>query len=83
MRLVEANLPNQRTGVREANIALIEDFLNSKMDCAEVVDYHWVSAQSAYSSLHDTICDRGFKGLARVKTKGNSIYLVRGCGANG
>lgn len=83
MKLVETKLPNQRVGMREANIALIEEFLNSKMDCAEIVDYHWVSVQSAYSSLRDTICNRGFKGLVRVRTKGNSIYLVRGCGVNG
>ena len=83
MKLVEAKIPNKKNGIYEANIALLDEFLNSKMECAEVVDYRWASAHSAYASLHEAIKQRGFNGLVRVSTKGTRVFLVRGCGLDG
>lgn len=61
---------------RTDNVQIIETFLSSGYDCAEVVDYDQMSCHACAASLGNTIRRCNFKNV-NVMIRSGNVYLVR------
>lgn len=76
MRLIPANSPKEINGYkRSANNILLEDFLNSGLTCAEVVDFTTKTAYYCAQSLRNSIKRYKMPGVIAI-TRGGKPYLV-------
>lgn len=61
---------------KSANLELLEEFANSNMICAEVVDYHQCNATSCASSLNHSIKRYKMNGIEAHERKGK-VFLIK------
>lgn len=59
------------------NQALLFEFVNSGMDCAEVEDYPHKSAKICQSNLRTCAKRLGLQNSVRVVIRKDSVFLVR------
>lgn len=79
MELVKHNIKNIR-GVnfykKSDNLSILEEFVESGLDCAEVKNFTQKNAEICASSLANSIKHYGFSGIAAISRK-NHVYLIR------
>lgn len=76
MTLVPYDVKKLRIGGRADNYSLIEEFINSNMDCAKIEGYSQKSASVCTASLNATI-KRYRRHTIKAITRNGEVYLVR------
>lgn len=61
---------------KSANLELLEEFANSNMICAEVVDYHQRDARSCANSLNGSIKRYKMNNIEAHERKGK-VFLIK------
>lgn len=73
-------IPYEREKVRyykkTKNLEILEEFMNSGLECAKIEGYSHKNAKSAQSCLYSSMKRFGLKGIAVVVRKGN-LFLLR------
>ena len=79
MELVKRSIKNIR-GVglykKSDNLSILEEFVESGLECAEVKNFTQKNAEICASSLANSIKHYGFSGIAAISRK-NHVYLIR------
>lgn len=78
MKLKKCNINeiDHSTYAKSDNMALLEEFLKSDMDCAEVQGYTHKSAIGCTASLNSSIKTYRFHGIKAI-TRKDKVYLVK------
>lgn len=66
----------QRHYRRTKNLRILEDFVNGKADCVQLVDYGHSSAKNCQTSLQNSMAHFGIAGV-KVVTRGEDVFLVK------
>ena len=61
---------------RSANLRLLEDFIDSELECAKVEDFPHKDAQSCLGSLGHSIVHYGMNNIRCIMRNGE-IFLIR------
>ena len=78
MKLVRCNLfeVDARSLGMVKNQEILEEFMNSDMECAEVMGYTNKTASSCANSLNGSIKRFGYHGVKAVSKK-DKVYLIK------
>lgn len=78
MKLTKCNINEiEHTYYKKSdNLALLEEFLNSNMDCAEVEGFTQKSASTCAASFNTSIKNYRFHGIKAISRR-NKVYLVK------
>lgn len=76
MTLVPYDVKNLRVGGRSDNYSLIEEFIDSGIDCAKIEGYSQKSASVCTASLNATI-KRYRRHTIKAIERNGEVYLVR------
>lgn len=58
------------------NLQLLDEFTNSGIECARIINHHWKDAKSGASCLRNSIRIYRYGGV-KVVTRNGEIYLVK------
>lgn len=77
MKLTPYNNPDEfRLWKRCNNQRIIEEFVESGLDCARIDDYPQSSARSARNALSASIRRLGYRNI-KVCVRGKNVFLLR------
>lgn len=61
---------------RTSNLKILEEFLDSGLDCAKLEDYPHKNAYSCSASLRKSIQRFGMKGIT-IMVRKNDVFLIK------
>lgn len=78
MRLVKSDIRKiEKTNFsRTKNLEILEEFVESDMDCAEVKDFTQITAMSCATSLNNSIKRFNIGGIKAISREGK-CYLIK------
>lgn len=79
MKLVErriSEIPNLNGYKKTKNMQILDEFVQSGMECAEVMEFTNKTASSCANSLRATIEKQRYGGITAI-SRNNKAYLIR------